>query len=545
MAIAVRSVTNTTYGTATNTVLTPPTGLANNDILIGVSFRGSGTPPTVTAPTGFTQIGTEISLNDGFGFLAKISLYWKRAASESGNYTFTHSSCSAQGMLMAFSGCVTSGSPIDVSSQNSGTNSTSTATGITTTVANDLLAYIGQCWGDAAQSTPTGFTNIISTLTILAASFKATTTAGATGSVTSNNGNGVSTEPWSAFLIALMPAASGSPYTLPAATGLFSLAGQAATLRQGHKLVSASGSFALTGVAASLRTGRKFAAAAGAFNLAGQSANLTTARKLSASAGAFALTGINAALTYTPAGTHYTLTAAAGSFSLTGQSAALRTARKFPAIVGSFALSGQSASLRYSRTIPASAGSFTLSGKASSLRTSRNLTAAKGSFALTGFAATLIKSGGTSYTLTCDQALFLLTGYSASLTYTPIIGVTNPLERLKMYTGTLGAVSNREDWIVNISFVDDDGNALDISSAQSIGTYICRQGCPNSPVLTATLGNGIVLTDNFTMQWAFTESEMECLHPSQYDVFTRIELSNITTQILSASVAIIEGGPRQ
>jgi hypothetical protein len=121
----------------------------------------------------------------------------------------------------------------------------------------------------------------------------------------------------------------------------------------------------------------------------------------------------------------------------------------------------------------------------------------------------------------------------------------NPLERLKMYTGTLGAVSNREDWIVNISFIDTDGNALDISSAQSIATYICRQGCPNSPVLSATLSDRITLTDNFTMQWAFSESDMENLCPSQYDVFCRVKMSDITTQILAASIAVVDGGPRQ
>jgi len=152
------------------------------------------------------------------------------------------------------------------------------------------------------------------------------------------------------------------------------------------------------------------------------------------------------------------------------------------------------------------------------------------------FSSASVVTGTLSTSDNADAAAFVLTAFPPNY---------NPLERLKMYTGTLGSVSNREDWIVNISFVDDNGDALDISSAQSIGTYICRQGCPNSPVLSATLSSGIILTDNFTIQWAFSESDMENLCPEQYDVFCRVQMDNITTQILSANVAIIEGGPRQ
>lgn len=458
MAVAIRSQTSTTYASRTNTVLTAPTGLANNDILLAFIFSAAQTTgPVPTPPTGFTQIGTSTSVTDGGGFNGKFSVFWKRAASESGSYTFTHSAASSQGVLLAISGAVTSGSPVDVFSSNSGLapnvgvgNNSSTATGVTTTAANDLLLYLAHDWaGSGALSPPTGFTELFDGLVYGAS--KALTTAGATGNVTQVNGDSNS-EPWAAWLVAIAPATSGSPYTLTAATGSFGLTGQAARLAVGRKLPSVAGSFALTGVAAGLKVGRKVTAATGAFNLSGQAASLRAARKLAAAKGSFVLTGIDAALT---------------------------------------------------------------------------------------------KSGAHAYTLACGSGSFLFTGYAASLIYAPVIGKTNPLGRLNMYTGTLGAMSNREDWIVNISFTDEGGDAFDISSAQSIGVYICRQGCPNDPVLTATLGSGIVLTDNFTMQWAFTENDMQRLHPSQYDVFCRVEIGNITTQVLSASVAIVEGGPRQ
>lgn len=542
MAVAIRSQTSTTYASRTNTVLTAPTGLANDDILFAVIFNAlTGTPSVPTPPAGFTQIGTSTADGAG-GFNDKFSLFWKRAASESGSYTFTHAAASSQGLLLAISGAATSGSPVDVfSSNSSNTGSTSTGLSVTTTVANDLLLYIEHDWeGLGTLSPPTGMTEVFDSL-IYAASL-ALGAAGATGNKTQTNGNGGG-NPWAAWLVAIAPAGSGSPYTLTAASGSFGLTGQAARLAAGRKLPSAAGSFALTGVAAGLKAARKVAAATGAFNLTGQAVSLKAARKLPASPGAFALTGINATLTYTPAGTK--LIASPGSFTLTGQPAALRVTRKLALASGPFALSGQAAGLRYGRVLSAGSGSFALTGNTASLRAARKIVAAKGSFVLTGFAAALSKTGTSTYALTCNPASFLLTGYDASLIYAPIIGKTNPLGRLNMYTGTLGAMSNREDWIENIEVTDDKGVPFDISAAQSIGVYVCRAGCPNDPILAATLGSGIVLTDNFTFQWAFTENDMQRLHPSQYDVFCRVEIGNITTQVLSASISIVEGGPRQ
>lgn len=113
-----------------------------------------------------------------------------------------------------------------------------------------------------------------------------------------------------------------------------------------------------------------------------------------------------------------------------------------------------------------------------------------------------------------------------------------------MYTGSMGAVSNREDWIVNISFIGDDGSLFDMTTASDIETFICPLDKPHSPVLTASLNNGIVLADDNTMQWHFAESDMANLCAAQYGVFSRITVGGIVTQTLSASVAIIEGGPK-
>ena len=120
------------------------------------------------------------------------------------------------------------------------------------------------------------------------------------------------------------PPAGGSTYTLTAATGSFTLPGQAAALKVGHVLTAAAGSFALTGVAAALKRGYT----------------------LTAAPGSFALTGQAATLVYTAGGTnHYTLAAATGSFGLTGQAATLTRSYRLSCAAGSFSVTGQAADL--------------------------------------------------------------------------------------------------------------------------------------------------------------------------------------------------------
>lgn len=331
-------------------------------------------------------------------------------------------------------------------------------------------------------------------------------------------------------------------YALAASTGSFVLSGKNAGLAFGHKLPAATGSFSLSGQTAALRFGRNLVAGTGSFGVAGQSATLRAGRKITAGTGAFALTGNSANLVYSPIGTSYTLTASAGSFALSGQSASLRIARKLVAASGSYGLTGQAAGLRAARKITAASGAFAVSGQAASLRAVRRLNALKGSFTLVGIDAALIKSGGVSYTLIAETGSLVLSGQPATLTYMPLPGIRNPLERLKMYTGSMGSVSNREDWIVNISLVGDDGTSFDLTGA-NIVTYVCREGNADSPVLSASLSNGIVLTDDYTMQWHFSEEQMAALCPQQYDVFCRVERDDITTQLLAANIAVVDGGP--
>lgn len=112
-----------------------------------------------------------------------------------------------------------------------------------------------------------------------------------------------------------------------------------------------------------------------------------------------------------------------------------------------------------------------------------------------------------------------------------------------MYTGSLGAVSNKEDWIVSSPLIDDDNEEIDLTDA-SFELFVCRQNSPENALLTATTDNGkITLPDSTTFQWAFTPEDMATLCAGTYDVFLRVTIDDVVTQILSATVAVIEGGP--
>ena len=215
MAIAFRSLTSTGYASRTNTVLTAPAGLADGDILLCALVTAlTGTAPTPTAAAGFSQIGTATSVTAG-GFNGKLWLYWKRAASESGSYTFTHATCSSQGVLTAYSGGKVSGTPTGATINNTGTNPNhndiSTGLSITTTAANSWLLYLAHDWtGSGTLSPPSGMTERFDNL--LYSADELISAAGATGNRTQNNASALG-EPWATRMVELLvDTGSGTTY---------------------------------------------------------------------------------------------------------------------------------------------------------------------------------------------------------------------------------------------------------------------------------------------------------------------------------------------
>jgi len=205
--IAFRSHTSTGYlAGVMSTVLTPPAGLANGDILVAMLITARGTLPiyATTPPAGFTAWGTPTAVNDG-GLWAELRMYWKRAASESGSYTFAHAgTINAQGLMQVYSGCKASGTPLGATSNNNGTGSAASGTSITTTAANSWLLYQAHDWeGTGTLTPPTGMTERFDSLLYSADQLIAS--AGATGARSQTNAN-IASGRWAVRMVELLAA---------------------------------------------------------------------------------------------------------------------------------------------------------------------------------------------------------------------------------------------------------------------------------------------------------------------------------------------------
>jgi hypothetical protein len=204
-APAFRSVSSISYASRTNATVSAPSGLANDDIMLAVvvtatSGTGLGTAVAVTPPAGWKAFTTPQETDDG-SFTAKVWMFWKRAASESGSYTFTHATSNSQAIIAAFSGCVTTGPPFDGWSMNFGRATVGAAPSILPNSTNDLLIYADHGWTGSATTPPTGFTEQFDT-TLLTLATKVLTARGNTGTVSHTT-----SAPWGTYLVALRAAA--------------------------------------------------------------------------------------------------------------------------------------------------------------------------------------------------------------------------------------------------------------------------------------------------------------------------------------------------
>lgn len=154
---------------ATNSLsLAYPAGLLANDILIAhVAIRsGTTTQPTITAPSGWTQVGSQ-----AMGASAEYRQFtlWKRATgSESGSLSFTWTggtvSATAIGRISAWGGCVTSGSPIVSLAGNSGQDTTAESAAVTTSENGQIVLNLIAADDDTpAFGPPANYTEIYDT----------------------------------------------------------------------------------------------------------------------------------------------------------------------------------------------------------------------------------------------------------------------------------------------------------------------------------------------------------------------------------------------
>lgn len=113
-----------------------------------------------------------------------------------------------------------------------------------------------------------------------------------------------------------------------------------------------------------------------------------------------------------------------------------------------------------------------------------------------------------------------------------------------MYTGSLGAVSNREDWIVNISALADDGSSYSFVGAAA-AVYVTDEDLPTNSILSGSIADGhiVVSADGFTLTWTFAATAMNVFRSGTYSVFLRLTLNGVTSQLISGTISIVEGGP--
>lgn len=146
MAIAYRNSTTVT-STAASATGTPPAGLANDDIILILLYKEN--TAAVTFPAGFTQLIAQ----SGTGFA--IYAAWKRAASESGNYVPTWTGSIYHDIIVAaYSGCIATGSPIDVTSVSTSGTGTQINCPTLTTVTNGamVVAFGADIVGDTVSN---------------------------------------------------------------------------------------------------------------------------------------------------------------------------------------------------------------------------------------------------------------------------------------------------------------------------------------------------------------------------------------------------------
>jgi hypothetical protein len=162
MPLAFISQSSIDAATRTNTTVTAPANIQDRDILrLYFSIDSDPGPmPTITPPTGFSQIASNDATNvlggSGVGDLSA-RVWEKRASGEAGSYTITHASSFTSAYIEVIRGAWETGNAEDFTATTNfvdanGTNYT--ATGGTTSNDNSYITFASMCWNDGSPFTP-------------------------------------------------------------------------------------------------------------------------------------------------------------------------------------------------------------------------------------------------------------------------------------------------------------------------------------------------------------------------------------------------------
>ena len=203
--------TATGPGSAANLSLTLPTPVAADDVMIAHIYI-EASAMSITPPSGWAEITPAA---ESTGSVHAQRLFWVRAAGgETGSVSFTHASAFRGGYISRYTGCVTTGSPLETPAGTSaaGTSvsgTTAPAVSDTTTGTYRLLIYGGMNFSTGGTWTPpTGFTERFESGSELGSfATKYQTAAGATGSI---QGTYTTSSALTSRLIALKPTDGGA-----------------------------------------------------------------------------------------------------------------------------------------------------------------------------------------------------------------------------------------------------------------------------------------------------------------------------------------------
>ncbi len=188
-------------------------------------YREAG---TLTLPAGWTQI---VETRDNGSNAIYLTVAWKRASSEGASYTFTLSTSTWRaGVILAFSGCATSGSPVDTYATDNTTLSVPRLASITTSVADTMrVGYFGDYDSGGLTAGTSGMTESSGNGAV-ESFYAAQASAGASGTI-SNFGGFVASGDWASVHLALLPAGGSSQINVSdTAAGSDALAQVAVTL---------------------------------------------------------------------------------------------------------------------------------------------------------------------------------------------------------------------------------------------------------------------------------------------------------------------------
>lgn len=227
MACVIESVSALASGTRTNSTVTAPSGIANDNILVyGLLISGAAGGPTATAPSGFTAptgipvAWTGSGILDTYGL--RIYFWTKKASGESGNYTATHSSGDSTAFMWRISGADTTTwvdqNPTTQSHNGGGSGHAVIDTpGQTPTVDGCALLWMGVTWDSFGNATPTtGWTERRNQAAeVLYVQDLIQVTAGATGTISVTSTQGGDRPEGAAMLVIRAAAGGGATSRVP------------------------------------------------------------------------------------------------------------------------------------------------------------------------------------------------------------------------------------------------------------------------------------------------------------------------------------------